>query len=98
MRRRTVFGLLLWAISVGLIAFGLTSAQATGGLVVTDLANGSSANSLVAAIVGAGVSTSNITYTGTNNAAGSFSGGTGIIGFESGIVLGSGSVQTTGTS
>ena len=98
MRRRTVFGLVLWAMSLGLIVFGLGSANAIGGLVVTDLAHGGSASSLVTAIVGSGISTSNITYTGANVAAGSFSGGATIIGFDAGIVLGSGSVQTTDAS
>ncbi len=40
---------------------------------------------------------SNVVSTGSNNAFGSFSGGSGIIGFDSGIVVGSGSVQTTAT-
>ena len=58
----------------------------TGGLTPTDLAN---------ALVGTGVSISNVTFTGDEAGAGAFSGGTGIIGFEEGIVLGSGSVLDT---
>lgn len=72
-----------------------TAASQAGGLAVTDLNHGVTAQQLAASIVGGGVVISNVTYTGANNAAGSFSGGSGITGFDSGIVLGSGSVQTT---
>jgi hypothetical protein len=50
-------------------------------LTPTDLAN---------TLLGGGITISNVTYTGNNPAAGLFSGGTGIIGFESGIILSSG--------
>jgi hypothetical protein len=46
---------------------------------------------LVSTLVGPGVSFSNVAYTGDNAASGTFSGGTGIIGFNSGILLTSGS-------
>jgi hypothetical protein len=62
---------------------------------VNDLDNGATANGLAQTLAGAGVTISNVTHTGTNNSFGSFSGGTGNIGFESGVVMGSGSVQTT---
>jgi hypothetical protein len=48
---------------------------------------------LVGALLGPGVTASNITYNGAPVAAGTFLGGTGIVGFESGIVLGSGCVS-----
>lgn len=47
---------------------------------------------LANALVGAGVSISNISYTGANVAAGTFTGGTGIIGFEQGVILSSGDI------
>jgi hypothetical protein len=53
----------------------------SGGLTATDLAN---------LLVGAGVTVTNVTYTGSPDAAGTFSGGTGIIGFEEGVILSSG--------
>jgi len=56
----------------------------TGGLTPTDLAN---------TLVGAGVTIFNVTFTGNETAAGAFSGGDGIIGFESGIVLSSGAIS-----
>ena len=46
------------------------------------------------ALVGSGVTVSNVTFAGAPVAAGTFTGGTGIVGFESGIVLGTGRVQT----
>ncbi|MGH2357970.1 MAG: choice-of-anchor L domain-containing protein, partial [Candidatus Limnocylindria bacterium] len=71
---------------------------ANPGLTVTDLAHGVTATQLANSLVGGGVTITNVTYTGANNAAGSFSGGAGIVGFDSGIVLGSGSVQSVGTA
>jgi uncharacterized repeat protein (TIGR01451 family) len=50
------------------------------------------AKTLVDELVGAGVETSDETYTTALQASGLFSGGTGIIGFESGVLLTSGDV------
>ena len=57
-----------------------------------DLASGLTPTDLVTALLGPGVSVSNVTFTGANVAAGTFSGGTGIVGFPSGIMLSSGSI------
>jgi len=73
---------------------GNNVSPSAGALVVQDLDNGATANGLAQTLAGVGVTISNVTHTGANNAFGSFSGGTGIIGFESGVVMGSGSVQT----
>jgi hypothetical protein len=62
-------------------------------LATTDLAQGVTAADLVSALLGPGITASNITYNGAPVAAGTFLGGTGIIGFDSGIVLGSGCVS-----
>src|SRR5262245_51829044 len=70
----------------------LIGAAAQAGLVTTDLTSGQTANSLVTAMLGEGVSVSNVVYRGCPAGGGQFSGGTGIVGFESGIMLGSGSV------
>jgi hypothetical protein len=72
-----------------------TVPAAAAGLVVNDLDNGATANGLAQTLAGPGVTISNVVSTGTNNAFGSFVGGSGIIGFDAGIVLGSGSVQTS---
>jgi hypothetical protein len=57
-----------------------------------DLNSGLGPADLVTALLGPGVTVSNVTFTGANAAAGTFAGGTGIIGFESGIMLSSGNV------
>jgi len=64
------------------------------------LNHGTSAQQLAQSLVGGGVTISNVTYTGTNNAAGAFTdtGPGSVVGFSDGIVLGTGSVQTTATA
>ena len=64
------------------------------GLNVSDLDNGATPAGLVQGLVGTGLTVSNATYTGSNRAAGTFTGGSGIIGFDSGIALDTGKVQT----
>lgn len=68
----------------------------TSGISTTDL-NTLTPNDLVDALIGSGPDAptiSNITYNGANVAAGTFTGGTGIIGFENGIILSSGNVAS----
>jgi hypothetical protein len=55
----------------------------SGALTPTDLAN---------TLAGAGVSVSNVTYVGADEAAGQFTGGNGIVGFDEGVILSSGKV------
>jgi hypothetical protein len=71
------------------------SAAATpGGLVTDDLRDQAlTATDLAQALVGSGVSISNVTYTGAPIAAGTFKGGASIIGFDNGIVLSNGAVS-----
>jgi len=64
------------------------------GITTQDLNMGVTPTDLVTALVGPGVSVSNITYMGANVAAGKFSGGLGVFGFNSGIVLSSGNVAS----
>lgn len=49
-------------------------------------------NDLATNLLGGGVTISNVTFTGDSAQGGTFTGGTGIIGFESGVVLSSGNV------
>ena len=63
------------------------------GLSTQDLTQGVTATQLAQTLAGAGVTVSNVTYTGADSAAGTFSGGTGIVGFESGIILSSGIIR-----
>ena len=67
--------------------------RVTPALMVTNFNQGVAPADLVATILGAGVTASNIRYTGTNESAGRFAGGTGIIGFECGIILSSGNAN-----
>ena len=61
-----------------------------------DLNSGLTATDLVDVLLGGAtcVSVSNITLNGVNTAAGTFAGGTGIIGFESGIILSTGNIAS----
>lgn len=61
------------------------------GLVTDDL-NTLTATDLANLLLGQGVEIANAIYTGDNTAAGSFAGGTGSVGFESGIILSSGNI------
>lgn len=64
----------------------------SGGLTVDDLTGPLTAGDLGNSLAGPGITISTATYTGADVGAGGFSGGAGIIGFDSGIVLGSGQV------
>lgn len=70
--------------------FNLLSMASGGGLTVSNM---TSPEDLVAKLLGEGVEVSNISFKGTSNSAGTFSGGASIIGFEEGIILSSGSVH-----
>ncbi|MGB0714699.1 MAG: choice-of-anchor L domain-containing protein [Phycisphaerae bacterium] len=71
----------------------LPIANAIGSTLPTNNLSGSlTPEDLVDELLGVGVSVSNVTYVGANNAAGVFGGGAGIIGFDSGIILSSGSI------
>ncbi|MGI6776860.1 MAG: choice-of-anchor L domain-containing protein [Acetivibrionales bacterium] len=71
----------------------LFSASSAEGLVVNSLSETLTPEDLVEQLLGAGVSVSNVSYTGADIAAGTFSNGSGIIGFEEGIILSSGDVN-----
>lgn len=70
---------------------GPSGSSADSGLVTTDL-TGTTFNDVAAALFGPLVLISNATHTGSAFSLGTFSGGTGIIGFESGIILSSGAI------
>ncbi|PIE39728.1 MAG: PEP-CTERM sorting domain-containing protein [Gammaproteobacteria bacterium] len=76
----------LSGVFISCAAFAAASAQA--GLVVGDVNDG---NVLASAIVGSGITISNVSYTGANGASGSFSNGV-----ASGLELESGIMLTTG--
>ncbi len=70
--------------SITIYSTGITTSDMDSSLTPTDLVN---------SLLGGGVSVSNVTFTGNNSAAGFFSGGNGIIGFDSGVVLGTGHIS-----
>ncbi|NLT95506.1 MAG: hypothetical protein GXW85_08260 [Clostridia bacterium] len=69
--------------------FSFFSMASGGGLTVSEM---TTPEDLVARLLGEGVTVSNVSFKGTSSSAGTFSGGTGIIGFEEGIILSSGSI------
>jgi hypothetical protein len=79
-----------------LLTLALTATDQAAAITVSDLNNGATTAGLAEALVGGGVSISNVTQTGSPRSAGTFTGGSGI-GFESGIVLSSGKVQSYST-
>ena len=85
-------------LAVMLLTLAMLPGVATGsdGLDVTDLTDlDLEAADLAEALVGEGVTidATSVAYTGDDQAAGEFSGGTGIIGFEEGIILSSGKAE-----
>ncbi|MEP6624110.1 MAG: choice-of-anchor L domain-containing protein [Acidimicrobiia bacterium] len=75
------------------------AAAAPSALSVNDLDHGVTPSQLVESLTGGGLaSISNVTYTGANGAAGAFADTGTAVGFGAGVVLGSGSVQTTSSS
>lgn len=75
------------------------AAEALDGLVVQDVLHGTTPQQMAESLL-RGVAISNVVYRGAPNAAGRFedTGPGSVVGFNSGIVMGSGSVQTTATS
>jgi hypothetical protein len=77
----------------GLKKMPATAAPGVAGLGTEDLTGPLTPDDLVYTLVGPGITVSNVTYTGADVAAGVFDGGSGIIGFEGGIILSSGDIQ-----
>lgn len=67
---------------------------ASPGIVTTNLSASLTPEDLVESLIGVGIEIQNVSYTGVNESAGTFTGGTGIIGFESGIILSCGHIST----
>ena len=82
------------ALLLALSSFTLLAAQSTGLKTQDMTTDGFTAQSLAEALVGSGggVTISNASFTGNNLAAGTFTGGAGIIGFDSGIILSTGNI------
>jgi hypothetical protein len=88
--RRLIRGAVAAALVAGVVTAGAGGpAGASAGQTVTPLSPALTPAQLVQQFLGGGVTASNVTYTGADVAAGTFS-GMGAIGFDSGIVLSSG--------
>ena len=70
----------------------ITFQEDSEGIVTADLNSGLTAEDLVNNLLGEGVAVSNVTLKGANIAAGTFTGGEGILGFENGIILSTGNI------
>jgi hypothetical protein len=92
MKKYLISSVVIVALVLSILGFSVSSIKASPGLATVDLDTGITATDLVNTLLGSGVTVSNVTYTGINRAAGTFSGGTGIIGFESGIILSTGDI------
>ena len=94
MGRLVRVGFVVTAVVTGALAVvpGTGDAIALGDVV--DLGHGATAAQIAQTIAGSGVSVSNVTFAGTENAAGLLTNGTSAVGFDSGVVMGTGSVQS----
>ena len=94
MGRLVRVGFVVTAVVTGALAVvpGTGDAIALGEVV--DLGHGATAAQIAQTIAGSGVSVSNVTFAGTENAAGLLTNGTSAVGFDSGVVMGTGSVQS----
>jgi len=92
MNKLLLTGVVMTVLVFTLLVLPAPVIKAGTGLVTADLDSGVTPDDLVNTLLGPGVTVSGITYSGANCAAGTFSGGTGIIGFEEGIILSSGAI------
>lgn len=72
----------------------LAAARVSSAGITTHSVAGVSPTDLVDTILGSGVTISNVTLRGCPGGLGTFAGGTGIVGFESGIIMSSGDIAT----
>jgi hypothetical protein len=86
---------ILAVLTAALIAFDARPDDRAnaGGIITQDLSGSLEPDNLVDALVGGGVTTSNVTYTGANVAAGTFAGAGDSVGFNSGVILSTGDIS-----
>ena len=80
------------ALAVAIAAM-VSSPMAWSAIGTSDLTT-QTATDVANALVGTGVTISNVTYVGADIAAGTFLGGSGIIGFDAGVILSSGNIAS----
>lgn len=88
-RRRTLAAIASIVVLAALVIARPESAGASPGQTVNTVADGITPAAMVGTLLGGGVTTSNIVYTGNDAAAGTFA-GMGAIGFDSGVLLSTG--------
>ncbi len=66
---------------------------ASAAVATSDLSDGVTAEDLANRLAGEGIAVSNVTYVGDDTAAGSFIGGDGTVGLDSGVMLSSGAIE-----
>lgn len=81
------------AIWIAVMCWTFASGAAMAQLVFEDLTGALTAQDLADLLAGDGVTVQSATFTGAETAAGTFTGGSGIVGFESGVILSSGPIQ-----
>jgi hypothetical protein len=91
--KHLIYILVLVLVLGSMVPMSLVLALPPPGLTTTDLGLGLTKEDLVKKLLGPGIEIQNVSYTGVNASAGTFSGGTGIIGFDEGIVLSSGHIS-----
>ena len=82
----------LVAAAVALLALAVVPAAWANPFVTHDLGSGLTGANLASSLAGPGVTVTNVSVTGADRALGEFTGGTGIIGFNQGVVLSSGDI------
>src|ERR1700732_4085914 len=87
MRRNPHLGRRAAVVASTFAALATAASAQAGSVRVQDLSHGPTATGLAESLAGAGVSVSNVTYTGSPRAAGEFTGGAESIGFQNGGVL-----------
>jgi hypothetical protein len=80
--------------ATGSLHFNLAALPTSPALATEDLSGPLTPDDLASDLAGAGISVSNVVYTGVDVAAGRFSGGSGIVGVDAGIVLSSGDIAS----
>lgn len=94
-RRRRAVVRVAAALAIGAAALTTTFiTPASAALGFSDLNGSTTATDLANTLAGPGVTVSNVTYVGDLGAAGTYSGGTGIVGPASGLVLSSGYINS----
>lgn len=92
MRHLSIRVALISIASVTMFAVLPAAPALAQGLMTEDLSGTLTPDDLASILAGPGVSVSNVTYMGVDRAAGTFTGGSGIIDFEEGVILSSGDI------